>query len=100
MAWTVCLSAKSLHVSDQGGHRWVFLNWALGLRALGCNVVWLEAVPNGMTGPALETAVAALKRDVAPYGLGDSVALCNENGAELAVEPATACLSLEAAACA
>jgi len=26
-----------------GGHFWVYLQYALGLRALGCNVYWLEA---------------------------------------------------------
>jgi hypothetical protein len=100
MAWSVCLSANSLHLSDQGGHRWVFLNWALGLRALGCTVVWLEAAPNGLQDRDLETAVAALKRDLAPYGLDQCVALCSENGAELPTQAATPCLSLEAATCA
>jgi hypothetical protein len=100
VACTVCLSAHSLHLSDQGGHRWVFLNWALGLRALGCNVVWLEAVPTGMPDRDLEAAVAVLRRDVAPYGLDDCVALCDATGGELPPEAGAGSINLEAAACA
>jgi hypothetical protein len=41
---TVCLSAKTLYYPDSGGHCWVYLNWALGLRAVDCQVIWLESV--------------------------------------------------------
>lgn len=98
MPCTVCLSAHSLHLSDQGGVRWAFLNWALGLRALGCNVVWLETVPTGMPDRDLEAAVAALKRDIAPYGLGDCLALCEETGGELPPEAGAGWSDLESAA--
>ena len=40
MSVTVCLSTKkTLSYPQGGGHLWVFLNWALGLRALGCEVI-------------------------------------------------------------
>ena len=42
-----------LRNTQLGGHAWVFLNWALGFRALGCDVVFLEQL-----GP--RTAVKAL----------------------------------------
>ena len=39
-----------------GGHLWVYLNWALGLHAVGCDVTWLEAAdasaPIGQTSRA------------------------------------------------
>ncbi len=38
----VGLSANTLSYPQGGGHMWVYLNWALGLRALGCRVIWLE----------------------------------------------------------
>jgi hypothetical protein len=41
---TVCLTANTLAYPEGGGHQWVFLNWALGLRACGCDVIWLELV--------------------------------------------------------
>ena len=44
MSLTVCLCADTLGYLAGGGHMWVYLNWALGLRALGCRVVWLEGM--------------------------------------------------------
>src|SRR5918999_6485545 len=42
---TVCLSTNTtLSYPQGGGHLWVYLNWALGLRALGCEVIWLETI--------------------------------------------------------
>ena len=47
MSITVCLSTnQTLNYPHGGGHLWVYLNWALGLRALGCEVIWLETVTN------------------------------------------------------
>ena len=40
----VGLSANTLSYPQGGGHMWVYLNWALGLRDAGCDVVWLEGV--------------------------------------------------------
>ena len=45
MALTVCLAANALGYERGGGHLWAYLNWALGLRGLGCEVLWLEAAP-------------------------------------------------------
>src|SRR5215216_4362569 len=66
MSVTVCLSTNtSLSYPQGGGHLWIFLNWALGLRALGCEVIWLETVSS-------EESVAALNRrrglEAAPIG--------------------------------
>jgi hypothetical protein len=36
MSITACLAADTLYYPTGGGHLWVYLNWALGLRALGC----------------------------------------------------------------
>src|SRR5437588_754286 len=41
---TVCLLANTLSYPLGGGHLWVYLNWALGLRANGCKVIWMEGV--------------------------------------------------------
>ena len=47
MSITVCLSTnQTLNYPHGGGHLWVYLNWALGLQALGCEVIWLETVSN------------------------------------------------------
>ena len=39
----VWLWANTLSFPRGGGHLWVYLNWALGLHAVGCDVNWLEA---------------------------------------------------------
>jgi len=44
MSITVCLLANSLYYPEVGGLMWVYLNWILGLRALGCQVIWLESI--------------------------------------------------------
>src|SRR5439155_18682157 len=42
---TVCLApANTIGYPQGGGHLWVYLNWALALRAIGCRVIWLEGV--------------------------------------------------------
>src|SRR3712207_4975119 len=64
MSVTVCLSTNTtLSYPQGGGHLWVFLNWALGLRALGCEVIWLETVSD-------KESVAALKSRRKYRGLG------------------------------
>lgn len=74
---TVCLAAKTLHYQRGGGHLWVYLNWALGLKANGCQVTWLEAVMPDMNADDLGANVETLRRFLEPYGLADSVALCS-----------------------
>ena len=71
---TVALLANTLHYPGGGGHRWAYLNWALGFRSIGCDVLWLEWV-HARSRPALTENVAALRRDLALYGLADVVSL-------------------------
>ena len=48
MSLTVCLApANTVGYPQGGGHLWVYLNWALALRAAGCRVIWLEGVDDG-----------------------------------------------------
>lgn len=42
MSLKVCVSASIHHKSGYGGAAWLYLNWALGLQALGCKVIWME----------------------------------------------------------
>ena len=50
MSLTVCLSAwNTLTYPKGGGHLWAYLNWALGLRALGCRAYATAA--DGPAGP-------------------------------------------------
>lgn len=96
MSRTICLSAKTLHYPEGGGHLWVYLNWALGLRANGCRVIWLEAVTSPRSVEKMRETVATLKRNLAPHGLADAVALCSWTGEPLPDGVTEGCLELEA----
>src|SRR3712207_2940925 len=126
MSVTVCLSTNTtLNYPQGGGHLWVFLNWALGLRALGCEVIWLETVSNKESVAALKSRrkyrrlglerdglierpsdlvhdvqanVATLKRSLERYGLAERLALYSGDGEALSGEVIKGCLNLEAAA--
>jgi hypothetical protein len=93
---TVCLLARTLDAPTAGGHMWAYLNWALGLRAIGCRVVWLETV--SATAPPGEVArnLRALTERLAPFGL-DRVALCSAAAEPLPREMTSGCLDLDAA---
>jgi hypothetical protein len=41
---TVWLAARTIDYPEAGGVFWVYLNWALGLKAHNCRVIWLEMV--------------------------------------------------------
>jgi hypothetical protein len=77
---TVCLGARALYPPEAGGHLWAYLNWALGLRALGCQVIWLEPLWEGILGPEEQAHLATLRRNLEPYGLKQSIALCSQEG--------------------
>jgi hypothetical protein len=88
MSTRVCLSANTLAYPEGGGHLWVYLNWALGLRAAGCRVVWLETVDSSIPAVDVRELAASLKDRLRHYQLADSVALCSETGEPLPREVA------------
>jgi hypothetical protein len=75
MSREVCLLADTLGFMSGGGHFWVFLNWALGLRANGCRVHWLEPAPQGVAAAELDQRLRTLRGRLQPYGLDQSVAV-------------------------
>lgn len=97
MSTRICLGANTHQLLRAGGHIWFYLNWALGLKAVGCEVVWLEQVDLSMPAEQISDAIASLKRLLAPYGLADSVALCSPNGKALPHEVIKGCLDAEVA---
>jgi hypothetical protein len=76
MSVTVWIAARTLNHPNAGGHFWVYLNWAEGLRVNGCDLVWLEPVPPTIPIQEVPEKVASLKNRLKPYGLADCVALC------------------------
>jgi hypothetical protein len=79
----VGLSANTLSYPQGGGHMWVYLNWALGLRDAGCDVVWLEGVTREIAADH-EALVANLRARLAPYGFADRIALWSEDDVSIA----------------
>lgn len=65
---------------DVGGHFWVYLQYAHGLRRLGCEVFWLEALqPDDGSRPA--SAVPDFLRRMERFGLGGRTILYEAAGA-------------------
>jgi hypothetical protein len=96
---TVCLApARTVAYPQGSGHLWVYLQWALGLRALGCRVIWLEGIDPSDPEQDSREKVAALKFRLQPYGLAESVALFSLSGGPLPRDIAEGALDLEAAA--
>jgi hypothetical protein len=99
MSLTVCVSpTHTLSSADAGGHLWVYLNWALGMRANGCRVIWLEGVEGDVQPETVRSQLDSLKSRLQPYGLADAVALCHWNGQRLPQELREEHLDLDAAA--
>lgn len=98
MSTIVCLAANTLGYPQGGGHLWVYLNWALGLRALGCQVIWLEVVWPGATEHEVRTNAADLKIRLEPYGLGDRLALFSWTGEPIRSDAVNGSSGVEAVA--
>jgi hypothetical protein len=95
---TVCLVANTLYYPRGGGHRWVYLNWALGLRSAGARVIWLEELEPGTPAQEARKCLAALEDHLRPYGLADHVALCSREDGALPEDVAGGYLTLDDAA--
>jgi hypothetical protein len=71
----VWLGADTLTWPEGGGNFWPYANWALGLRANGCRVVWLEKVDADIGDDELVTLRGAVEQKLERYGLGGCLAL-------------------------
>ena len=65
-----------------GGLLWMFLNWALGLRDVGCEVVWIEELPGARTPEAYREMIERTQRQLAPFGLGDRLCVVWRDGSD------------------
>ena len=100
MSITVCIApVRTLEYPEGGGHLWEYLNWALGLLALGCKVIWLEGVATSTPAGEIRSKVAALKLRLERYGLVNCLALYSPIDEPLPLGVAAmGCLDLDAAA--
>ena len=94
MTPVVCLGAGALDYPEGkgGGHTWVYLNWALGLRSLGCRVIWLESKPPRVSVDVARERLAILRKFLDHHGF-EEIALASSNGQPVARQLADECLS-------
>ena len=98
MSLTVCLSPRScIGYPSGGGYLWIFLNWALGLRSIGCKVIWLEEIWPSMGSTKARDLTTALQQNLRPYGLSDTLALYAPDGEDVPPAIGGDCLDLAAA---
>jgi hypothetical protein len=99
MSAVVCLApARTLAYPQGGGHLWVYLQWALALRALGHRVIWLEGIDARDPARDARAMVAALESRLKSYALADSLALFSLSDEPLPPDVAEGTLDLDAAA--
>ena len=72
---TVWLIGSALEYPAGGGHLWVYLNWAMGLRANGCRVVWLECTADEAPSETVVRNAASLRSRIASFGFHDFAVL-------------------------
>src|SRR5438876_104491 len=60
---------------EGGGHFWVYLQYVLGLRQLGCEVFWLEAFRSKGRAEREAAALAAFRERMKQHGLGGNCIL-------------------------
>jgi len=78
---TICLGADTHQLASAGGHLWFYLNWALGLRALGCRVIWLEQTNIASSQEDQASNFASLSQKLQAFGLGDCLVFCPDPSA-------------------
>jgi hypothetical protein len=68
---TVVVCAHNVaNAPDIGGHFWAYLQYAHGLRQLGCDVYWLERLPRAEGRCDRAAAMSVFFRRMERYGLG------------------------------
>ena len=98
MTRRVCIFADTINYPEGGGHFWVCLNWALGFRQNGGEVVWMESARPGA--PNLARNLGLLREQLRRHSL-PLVALVERRGevASARVAPDTRTLAEAAEQC-
>jgi hypothetical protein len=95
MSPTICIATNgTLRWPKVAGLLWVFLNWALGLRALGCRVLWLERITADLRVDEIRNLILNLASYLEAYGLENCLALSWETQASVPNDIFHGCLTL------
>jgi hypothetical protein len=80
MAKVVISAYKVSSYLEGGGHFWVYMQYALGLKQMGCEVYWLEAF-RSQGDPELDVPlIAKFRKRMEQFGLGGKVILYHDPG--------------------
>jgi hypothetical protein len=80
---TVVISAYNVaNTPDFGGHFWVYLQYAHGLRRLGCDVYWLERLRHDNRRVDASAAAATFFRRMERYGFAGRAILYDADGGD------------------
>src|SRR2546430_17592843 len=80
MATVVVSPFDVANFPEGGGHFWVYMQYAQGLRRLGCDVYWLEQFRRGRDKSHDARAVAAFFKRMERFRLGERVLLYRLDG--------------------
>ena len=81
MSLTVCLApANTIAYPNGGGHFWVYLHWALGLKTLGCRVLWLEMVDPSLAADETTRDLGVVRERLRSWGLEDDLVVVSPDG--------------------
>ncbi|MGN6727034.1 MAG: hypothetical protein ACTHLZ_14025 [Tepidisphaeraceae bacterium] len=76
----ITLSVPNTLFYPDGGHIWVFINWALGFKSLGHEVLWLDVALADASPELAAAKIKTLRERLSVYGLGDDIVLCTKEG--------------------
>src|SRR5262245_36742809 len=96
MSLKICVSANALPYPEHGGHMWVYLNWCLGLKEIGCRVVWLDGLGSETSRPPAKQ-LSDLRTRLEQYGLASDVAVWTNDNEPVPADIAEKCLGIEGA---
>lgn len=76
----IVLSCPNTLGYPEGGHVWVFINWALGFKSLGHDVLWLDVTKPEDSDETNAALIATMKARLGEVGLGESIVICTKDG--------------------
>src|ERR1051325_4889390 len=80
MTTVVLCPFNVVNFPEGGGHFWVYMQYALGLRQLGCDVYWLEKFRGSGDEEADEKLLTPFPAPMEQFGLGGKLILYRKSG--------------------
>ena len=85
MSLKICLGCYSLRSPKAGGYKWMFINWALGLKALDVDVIWLDSMLKEKSFDYKKNAIEDLKIELQPFGI-EKIKIIHNDGSVIPID--------------